>query len=95
MRELKNVIESMIVIDSDGVLDVDDLTEDLQVVSTTTPADKSTGVDSLLGKTLEEIEKHYIIETLKLCGGNREEAAKMLGIGERTLYRKIKEYGGS
>ena len=32
-------------------------------------------------------------ETLKATGGNREEAAEMLGIGERTLYRKIKEYG--
>jgi len=28
-----------------------------------------------------------------LTAGNREEAAKMLGIGERTLYRKIKEFG--
>jgi len=95
VRELKNVIESMIVIDSDGVLDVDDLTEDLQVVSAAAPGDKSPSVDSLLGKPLEEIEKHFITETLKLCGGNREEAAKMLGIGERTLYRKIKEYGGN
>ena len=50
------------------------------------------GVDTLVGKSLEEIEKHYIIETLKLTSGNREEAARLLGIGERTLYRKIKEY---
>jgi two-component system response regulator HydG len=35
----------------------------------------------------------FIGETLKVTGGNREEAASMLGIGERTLYRKIKEYG--
>jgi two-component system, NtrC family, response regulator HydG len=35
----------------------------------------------------------FISETLKVTGGNREEAASMLGIGERTLYRKIKEYG--
>ena len=40
-----------------------------------------------------EIEALFIAETLKLTGGNREEAAEMLGIGERTLYRKIKEYG--
>ena len=95
MRELKNVIESMVVIDSDGVLDVDDLTEDLQVVSAAAPGDKSAAIDSLVGKPLEEIEKHFITETLKLTGGNREEAARMLGIGERTLYRKLKEYGGS
>ncbi len=35
---------------------------------------------------------HYILETLKLTGGNREEASRLLGIGERTLYRKLKEY---
>ncbi len=48
---------------------------------------------SLVGKPLEEVERLFITETLKLTGGNREEAAQMLGIGERTLYRKIKEYG--
>ena len=44
------------------------------------------------GKSLEEIERIFIGETLKLTGGNREQAADMLGIGERTLYRKIKEF---
>ena len=94
VRELKNVIESMVVIDFDGVLDVDDLTEDIQAASTAAPADRRpAGADLLIGKQLEDIEKHYITETLKLSGGNREEAARMLGIGERTLYRKLKEYG--
>ncbi len=46
-----------------------------------------------MGKPLAEIERLFVAETLRLTGGNREEAAKMLGIGERTLYRKIKEYG--
>ena len=46
-----------------------------------------------MGRTMDDIEKYYILETLKLTGGNREEAARMLGIGERTLYRKLKEYG--
>ena len=45
-----------------------------------------------MGRPLEEIEKIFITETLKLTGGNREQAAELLGIGERTLYRKIKEY---
>ena len=43
--------------------------------------------------TLEQIEKRAIRETLRLTAGNREQAAKLLGIGERTLYRKLKEYG--
>jgi two-component system response regulator HydG len=93
VRELRNVIESMVVLDADGVLDVDDLSEDLQNVSSPAKGTGHGGIDSLLGKPIEEIEKHYIAETLKLTSGNREEAAGLLGIGERTLYRKLKEYG--
>jgi len=48
---------------------------------------------SLAGASLEQIEKRAIRETLRLTGGNREKAAAMLGIGERTLYRKLREYG--
>ena len=48
---------------------------------------------SLAGTSLEQIEKRAIRETLRLTAGNREHAAKLLGIGERTLYRKLKEYG--
>ena len=92
VRELKNTIESMVVIDVDGLIDVDDLTEDLQAATSTVRGDGPSGVDSLVGKSLEEIEKHYIAETLKMTSGNREEAARLLGIGERTLYRKLKEY---
>ena len=93
VRELRNVIESMVVMDADGVLDADDLTEDLQQAAGSVRAEGPGGVDTLVGKSLEEIERHYIAETLKLAGGNREEAARLLGIGERTLYRKLKEYG--
>ncbi|MBN2593381.1 MAG: Fis family transcriptional regulator, partial [Sedimentisphaerales bacterium] len=42
--------------------------------------------------SLNELEKKAIEETLAKTKGNREKAAKILGIGERTLYRKIKEY---
>jgi hypothetical protein len=47
---------------------------------------------ALVGRPLEEVEKLFIAETLKLTAGNREQAADLLGIGERTLYRKIKEF---
>jgi two-component system, NtrC family, response regulator HydG len=46
-----------------------------------------------VGKPLDEIERMFITDTLAFTGGNREQAAQLLGIGERTLYRKIKEYG--
>jgi len=46
----------------------------------------------LAGVSLGELEKQAIIDTLAKTLNNREQAAKILGIGERTLYRKIKEY---
>jgi len=55
--------------------------------------DAGAGAGTLAGTSLEQIEKRAIRETLRLTGGNREQAAKLLGIGERTLYRKLKEYG--
>ena len=51
------------------------------------------GIASLAGTSLEQLEKRAIRETLRLTAGNREKAAQLLGIGERTLYRKLKEYG--
>ena len=42
---------------------------------------------------LEEAERILIRNALRAKRGNREQAAKALGISERTLYRKIKEYG--
>ena len=96
VRQLRNVIESMVVVDCDETLDVDDLPLELEPTAAagTTPAaiDMQAGLAALVGQPLEAVERLFIAETLKLTGGNREQAADMLGIGERTLYRKIKEY---
>ncbi len=92
VRELKNSLESMVVMDSDGILDIDDLTEDIEAVAPLV-VDGPGVASQLVGRSLEEIEKYYIAETLRMTSGNREEAARLLGIGERTLYRKLKEYG--
>jgi DNA-binding NtrC family response regulator len=48
-----------------------------------------------VGESLQELEKLAIEKTLASVGGNRRQAARILGIGERTLYRKLKEYGFS
>ena len=48
---------------------------------------------ALAGLSLEQIEKQAIRNALRIHSGNREANAAMLGIGERTLYRKLKEYG--
>jgi two-component system response regulator HydG len=96
VRQLRNVVESMVVVDCDETLDVDDLPLELDPdvpAATAGPVDMTAGLQSLVGKPLNEVERIFITETLKLTGGNREQAASLLKIGERTLYRKIKEYG--
>lgn len=97
VRELRNAIEMMVVLDIDGLLDVDDLPPELEQpgIPSAAAASGSGGGSSseLIGKTMAEIERFAIEETLKRTGGNREEAAHILQIGERTLYRKLKEYG--
>lgn len=87
VRELRNCIESMVVVSRDDILDRDDLPEYLA------PVQPSEGVRGMLsGITLQEAEKELIKNTLREVKGNRQEAARLLGIGERTLYRKITEY---
>ena len=103
IRQLKNIAESMVVVDFDGLLDVDDLPDEiLEAFPVEKPIEGGTAsgeslagapLSSLVGLSMDEVEKRFILETLRLCGGNREETAKNLGIGERTLYRKLKEYG--
>jgi len=89
VRELKSVIDSMVVLADGDRLDVDDLPESVRGSTDIVPA----GAMATAGLTMDEMEKIHIANTLRLTGGNREKAAKVLGIGARTLYRKLKEYG--
>ncbi|MHC4514357.1 MAG: sigma-54-dependent transcriptional regulator [Planctomycetota bacterium] len=89
VRELKNSIESMVVRATGNILTKHDLPPEIW-------ASPGAGPDNwtfLSGKTAEEVEKNHIRVTLELTGGNRVKAAKAMGISERTLYRKIREYG--
>jgi two-component system response regulator HydG len=92
VRELKNCLEHMVVVAKDDVLSEDDLPEYLQGKSEGLMLSEHAS-GSMIGLPLEEVEKHHIARTLELVEGNREKAAELLGIGERTLYRKIEKYG--
>ncbi|TWU56378.1 DNA-binding transcriptional response regulator [Rubripirellula tenax] len=97
VRQLRNFVETMVVLDTDGKLDVDDLPPELLDSSEAVAEDETqfpiiAGDNDLIGKRLEVIERWAIEETLKLTGDNREEAAKVLGIGARTLYRRLDQY---
>jgi two-component system response regulator HydG len=92
VRELRNTIESMVVLDHDGVLGMDDLQEDSPLKHPQGSAAAHAGPNFLVGRPLSEVERYYIEQALELTGSKREEAARMLGIGERTLYRVIKDW---
>jgi two-component system, NtrC family, response regulator HydG len=90
VRELRNFVEGLVVLDTDGILGLDDVQEeDRAKVLGRTPVGGST---HLVGRPLIEVERYYTEQALAMTAGNREEAAKLLGIGERTLYRKIVEW---
>ncbi len=85
IRELKNVIERSVILNDSGVLDTGDLPYELR--SAPAPADKAISAFSLEG-----VEKLHIQKVLNYTEGNKAEAARLLGIGIATLYRKIEEY---
>jgi two-component system response regulator HydG len=91
VRELKNFIESAVVQDVDGVLGVDDVT-DSDVIRKAPGSAPLAGGSSLVGRPLTEVERYYVEQALALAEGRRDEAARMLGIGERTLYRVMQDW---
>jgi len=86
IRELRNCIESAVVLSKGSVIEVDDLP--VQVVS----GAKDDQVSIQLGASMEIAEREFIIATLNFCKGNKTKAAEGLGIGRKTLHRKIQEY---
>ncbi|MBA7607538.1 Regulatory protein AtoC [subsurface metagenome] len=96
IRQLRNCIRTMVVMCDRGKLDVQDIPPEIahvrQLAAPTAGLHQQTVGGDLGGVSLNELEKQAIIDTLAKTKGNRQKAAKILGIGERTLYRKIKEY---
>ena len=96
IRQLRNVIRTMVVMCDNDTLDLRDLPPEISRVrqlQAPSVSDSDYLQDDMLGRPLEDVEREHIRKTLELTGQNRSEAAKILQIGERTLYRKIKEYG--
>lgn len=85
VRQLKNLMESLVVISSDEI-DLEDLPEDI----TGKPKNR-TSITVELPQTLDQIEEKVISTTLDLVSGNRTKASELLGIGRRTLQRKLSE----
>jgi DNA-binding NtrC family response regulator len=77
-------------VESNGGAEAEPDREAAPVVGVAMPEDR---VRFEVGMSLEDLEKEAIARTLASVDGNRRRAADMLGIGERTLYRKLKQYG--
>ncbi len=89
VRELRNVIDATACEVESRAIAAEDLPLEIRGSRELAPS----GFSGLVGLTMDEIERLAIERTLIATAGNREQAAKMLNIGTRTLYRKLKEYG--
>jgi two-component system response regulator HydG len=78
----------MVVLSRGPVLELDSVPEEILKGRDGAPRGSATQA----GMSMEESEIELIRNTLKMTKGNREEAARILKIGERTLYRKLKQY---
>jgi DNA-binding NtrC family response regulator len=87
VRELKNLVESLVVFARGPEISLADLPVEFQNL----PA--AEGVASLEPFSMAAVEKQAILQALEKTGGNRSKASQILGIGLRTLQKKLKDYG--
>jgi DNA-binding NtrC family response regulator len=96
VRQLRNVIESVVVFHQGEEVEPADLPVEVRESATVSVIGDGGGgpVQSAAGetRTMADIERQAILETLQRTGGHRAKAADLLGIGLRTLQRKLKEY---
>jgi len=96
VRQLRNVIESAVIMASgeDAEIGPQHLPEEIrQTVEGAGPAETPPEVHIRIGTTLHDAERELIVATLAQTGGNRARTARLLGMGRKTLYRKLDEYG--
>jgi two-component system response regulator HydG len=86
VRELENAVERGVIICREASMTAQDLSLGLI-------PPQAGSVSVVQGETLKELERGYILNALKRHGGNQAKAARELGIGRNTLWRRLKEYG--
>lgn len=90
IRQLINVVQNMLAVADGDRIEVRHLPSEVRAGGVEQEAE---GTNIPANLSLDQIEKQAIRNALQVTQGNREAAARMLGIGERTLYRKLREYG--
>lgn len=88
IRELKNTIESSVVLAKGNIIQLEDLPPQIS------KGEKDSSISIDFPTTMQDAEKKIILASIAFCGGNKTKAADMLDIGRKTLHRKLKEYFG-
>lgn len=91
-RELRNVIDRILIFSNENKIDIDDL-PDYMFIRNNNDSEKVDSSILSLKKVIEDVEREYIKKALTLTNGNRLKAAKLLEISPRSIHYKIKEYG--
>ncbi len=89
IRQLQNCIQSAVVMSSDEVIHFEDLPSPLKEKA------ESSSIVIPMGSNMEEAEKQIILQTLESQNNNKTKTADVLGIGRRTLHRKLDEYSAT
>lgn len=89
IRELRNCVESAVVMCQGKIIDTNDLPPNVSKASS------GSSIEIPLGSTMEDAQKALILATVGYCKGNKSKAADLLGIGRKTIIRKMQEYESS
>jgi len=106
IRELENAVEKMYVLTSGRIIGGDGrtaprserspaTTSTASSSNSTAPTTADEAIKALIGLPIDEIEHRLILATIERCDGNKTKASRMLGIGTKTLYRKLESYGAA
>jgi DNA-binding NtrC family response regulator len=87
IRELRNCVESAVVMCRTSQIEISDLPPAVS------RARGGNTIEIELGTTMDEVEKKIILGTVAYCKGNKSKAADVLGLGRKTIIRKMQEYG--
>ncbi|MBQ5365393.1 MAG: sigma-54-dependent Fis family transcriptional regulator, partial [Spirochaetales bacterium] len=87
IRELRNCVESAVVMCRTSQIEIEDLPPAVS------RARGGNTIEIELGTTMDEAEKKIILGTVAYCKGNKSKAADVLGLGRKTIIRKMQEYG--
>lgn len=91
VRELKNVVQRMVVLSNNGEITIEDIPEYILKEGRNIQRKLDYGMN--LEKAIEAVEREMIREALKRSNGNKQEAAKILNVKRSTLYYKLDKYG--